>query len=71
MSSDRARTNTPPPRGSGMVDQSKYGYAWSNVEASSRLHCVIMIMPPAVLGGTIRTIVSELSENGPSAVVTV
>lgn len=69
--SRNARRNTPPPRGSGMVAQSKYGYAWSNVEASSRLHSVIMIMPPAVLGGTIRTIVSESSENGPIAVLTV
>lgn len=54
-----------------MVAQSKYGYAWSNVEARSRLHSVIMIMPPVVLGGTIRTIVSELSDIGPSAVLTV
>ena len=63
MSSDRARTNTPPPRGSGMVAQSKYGYAWSNVEARSRLHSVIMIRPPSVLGGTMRTIVTALSVN--------
>lgn len=54
-----------------MVAQSKYGYAWSNVEADSRLHWVIMIMPPLVLGGTIRTIVLCFNENGPIAVVTV
>lgn len=63
MSSDRARTNIPPPVSRGMVVQSKYGYAWSNVEASSRLHSVIMIRPPEVLGGMIRTIVTALIVN--------
>lgn len=46
-----------------MVAQSKYGYAWSNVEADSRLHSAIMIMPPEVLGGTIRTIVISFRVN--------
>lgn len=69
MSSERARTNTPPVS-RGIVAQSKYGYAWSNVEASSRLHSVIMIMPPSVLGGTIRTIVTALSVNWLDACLT-
>ena len=46
-----------------MVAQSKYGYDSSNVEARSRLHSAIMIMPPEVLGGMIRTIVTALSVN--------
>lgn len=50
-----------------MVDQSKYGKAASNVDADSRLHSVIMIMPPAVLGGMIRTIVTACKSNGSDA----
>ena len=62
MSSDRARRNTPPhTRGSGIADQSKYGYDSSKVDADSRLHSVIMIRPPSVFGGTMRTIVNALS----------
>lgn len=47
-----------------MVAQSKYGKAASNVDADSRLHSVIMIMPPSVLGGTMRTIVTAFRVNG-------
>lgn len=69
MSSDRARTNTPPPRGSGMVAQLKYGSDSSKVDANSRFISATMIKPSMVLGGTMRTIVIVFKVNGSDALL--